>query len=216
MSKTETKETKEVKPVAPKGTKTTEVILGTAASKLGSGLKFMAEMMTEIGKLEVKVEENVLLIADQEAKIAENNLALKNQIAQNKIELQQAYNSDREAFVEQWMIENNCAAITKDELQKLKNDLETVQKEKEAEIKKEVAIVTNTLTRNFNSEKREYELQFVAKEAQNTAALAQKDEKIKFLEQQVELAWNALKEEREARVKVAQASTIQQTITSGK
>lgn len=209
MSKTEVK-------TAPKGTQKSEAILGTASVKLGTGVKVLAEMMIEIGKLPEQIEGNLLIISDQEAKIAEQALTLKNNIAQNKIELDQAYQRDKVDFVTTWLRENNMAAIKISELEELKNELSEAEKATDAAVKKEVAIVTNSLTRNFESSKKEMELTFKAQEASNVAQLAQATEKIKFLEGQVESWKTALDKEREASVQRAQASSIQQTITSGK
>lgn len=219
MSKT-TSQTQTVeeakKTVAPKGTKTSEVILGTAVGKLNAGMKALSDMMGGIDKLEERVNENILIISDQEDKIAAKALELKNAVAQNKIELQQAYETNKAEFAMQWMKDNGYALISVEELNGLKADLASATSDTEATIKKEVSAAAGAITAKYNSEKREQELQFLAKEAQNVAALSQKDEKIKFLEEQV-VSWrNALDKERDASVQRAQAGAINQTITSGK
>jgi hypothetical protein len=215
MSKTTAPQT-EAKVAVSKGTKTSEVILGTAAIKLGAGMKALGDMIGEIDKLTAKVNENILIISDQEDKIAAKALELKNAVAQNKIELQQAYESDKEAFVQTWLNENDYEMISTTDLSDLKDELEKAISDTDKEVKREVAIVTNALTSKHAADKREYELTFAAKEAQNIAALSQKDEKIKFLEAQV-LSWQtALDKEREASVQRAQAGTVQQTFTNGK
>lgn len=191
------------------GTKTTEVILGTAASRLETGLKALSGVAEEVFKLDKKIEEYTLLISDLETKISSKELELKNSIAQNKIELQQAYDGDRESFVKVWLVARGFEIIAPSELAQLKADLAASKADLDAQIKREVAIVTNTLNRNHESSKKEYELEFKAKEATTVAALAQKDEKIKFLEEQVAAWKKALDDEREAGVKRAQAGAIQ-------
>lgn len=211
------KTTTEVKVTpAPKGTQKSEAILGTASVKLGTGLKAFEEMVETIAKLPNEINDNLLIIADQETKIAEQALTLKNNIAQNKIELDQAYQRDKKAFVETWLQENNKVAIDQDELEELREELSAAEEATAAEVKKEVGAVTGILTARFNGEKRELELTFKAQEAQNVAQLAQATEKIKFLEGQVDSWRTALDKEREASVQRAQASSINQTITSGK
>lgn len=206
----------EVKVAAPKGTQKSEAILGTASVKLGTGVKALEEVVETISKLPQQIADNLLIISDQENKIDEQALELKNSIAQNKIELGQAYESDKQGFVEVWLKENEKVAIDQSEFEELREELSEAEKATEAAVKREVAIVTNTLTRNFESAKKEYELTYAAKEAQNLAALSQKDEKISFLEKQVAAWQKALEDEREASIKRAQASSINQTITSGK
>lgn len=215
MAKTQTNTETKVVP-APKGTQKSEAIIGAAVVKLGTGLKAFTEMIGEINKLEERVQDNLLIISDQESKITEQAITLKNNIAQNKIELDQAYQRDKFSFVEEWLQENEKVAIDQDELEELRQELSEAEAATDKEVKKEVAIVTNTLTSKFNAEKRELELTFKAQEAENVAKLAQKDEKIKFLEDQVKNWMDALTKEREASVQRAQASSINQTITSGK
>lgn len=201
---------------APKGTQKSESILGTAAVKLANGLKSFDEMTETIAQLPQQIADNLLVIADQETKIAEQALTLKNNIAQNKIELDQAYQRDKASFVTGWLQENNKVAIDQDELEELRDELSKAEDATAAEVKKEVGAITGILTARFNAEKRELELTFKAQEAQNVAQLAQATEKIKFLEGQVESWRTALDKERDASVQRAQASSINQTITSGK
>jgi hypothetical protein len=208
MSKSTATEVKETK-VVPKGTVKTEVILGTAVSKLGSGVKFLAEMMSEINKLEEKVNENVLLISDQEDKITTKALELKNTIAQNKIELQQMYESDKKAFVQLWLNDNNYIVMDREALTKMEQELEGAEDAAKKDMDRELAILRNTLTSKHASEKREYELEFKAKEAETKAALNQKDEKIKFLEEQVGKWQTAAAEAQKANVEIAKAGSIQ-------
>lgn len=198
-----------------RGTKNTEIILGSAASRLETGLRSLIGVVESVAKLEEKINDNTLLIVDQEAKITAKEIELKNIISQNKIEQQQAYEVNREGFVRIWLTEKGFEIIKTIDLSQLKTELTSAKTDTETQVKREVAIVTNTLTRNHESAKKEYELEFRAKEAQNVAALAQKDEKIKFLEEQVASWKNALDDEREAGVKRAQASQIQNLNVGG-
>lgn len=201
---------------APKGTQKSEAILGTAVVKLASGVKALSEVSETISQLGEQIHDNLLIISDQETKIAEQAQTLKNNIGQNKIELDQAYQRDKYAFVEEWLKANNKVAIDQEELEELREELTQAETATAAEVKKEVGIITGVLTTRFNAEKRELELTFKAQEAQNIAQLAQKDDKIKFLEEQVKNWMDALTKERDASVARAQASSINQTITSGK
>ena len=215
MAKT-ARSTEATASIAPKGTKVTEVILGTAAVKLGTGVKALLEMIDEVGKLGETINTNLLLISSQEDKLDNLALEVRNTIAQNKIEIEQAYESDKEAFVIQWLEENNSIAMDKTALAKLEQDLTAAQDATDSEVKKQVAIVTNTLESKHKAAIREQELTFAAKEASNNAALSQKDDKIKFLEEQVAAWKKALENEQEASIKRAQAGAIQQTIQTGK
>lgn len=203
--------------IAPKGTPKTEVIMGTAASKLAAGMKALNETVIELGTMTEKIEENALIIANQEAEIASKEQELKNKIAQDKIELQQAYDSNRKTFVEQWLREKNFIMMDQLALTKLEQELLAAQDGNEEEKKKEIAIITNSMKSAHANELKTKELEFKATQAESNAKLTQMAEKIKFMEEQVASYRKQLDEEREARVKVAQASTIQQTFTgSGK
>lgn len=215
MAKTATSTEAIASPV-PKGTKATEIILGTAAVKLGTGVKALTEMMEEVNKMGTVITENSLLISSQEDKLESLSLELRNTIAQNKIEIEQAYESDKKTFVQKWLDENNSIAMDKLSLTKMEQELQEVTDTKEEEIKKQTSAAIGAITSKHNSEKREMELQFKATEAENKAALNQKDDKIKFLEDQAAAWRKALENEQEAGIKRAQAGAIQQTITSGK
>lgn len=201
---------------APKGTVKTEVILGSAAAKLNTGIKALADMMRELGSMQERIDENILVISNQEDKMESLKTELKNLIAQNKIEIQQAYDSDKEGFVKVWLEENNSIQMDKDTLKIMEQKLQQAQDTLDAEVRKQVAVVTNSMTARHTAELEKKTLEFTAKEAQNTAALAQKEEKIKFLEEQVAAWKKALENEQDAGIKRAQASTIQQTFTGTK
>src|SRR5215831_2892875 len=173
---------------APKGTKTTEVIIGSAAASLASGIKSMRAVVEEINKLDEKVEAGLIVLSDLEAKIIVKETELRNATAQNKIELGQEYEANKKGFVTQWLTENGFEMIPKEELEKIKAELAGAEKATSDAVTKQVSIVSSSMKSKHDSELREKELEFKAKEAQNNASITLKDEKISFLEQQV-AAW---------------------------
>lgn len=197
----------------PKGTKGTELILGAAASKLEAGTKSLLDVIKEVAKLDEKINQNILLIADQEGKLEAIAIQLKNDIAQNKIELQQQYDADQKAFVVAWMQENNFQMISKEELDGMKTQIAQAASLLESTVKKEVGAATGILKAQHEGEKKLAEAQFNATQASNTAEIAQLKLQNSFLTQQVNDWKDAADKARQATVDVAKAGGVTQNFS---
>lgn len=196
------------KAPAKKGNKTTEIIIGAGAAKLVTAVAALNTVVEVIGKLPQQAQENVILITDLEDKIGGLKQDLANQIAQNKIEVAQAYEADKRSFVNKWLAENNMTCLETSELNEMKNDLEEATTKMNDNIQKAVGAATGSLKKEHENELKMKTLEFEKKEADNLATIKQNGETIKFLNEQVGFWKKALEDEREAGVKRAQASSI--------
>src|ERR1044072_3651260 len=191
------------------GNKTTELIIGSAASKLQTAVNGLNTAILEVSKLETRAHEGTLKITDLEDKIGGLQQDLKNKEAQNKIDLQLSYDSDRKAFVDKWMQENGMTAIKLTDLQNLNSELTQIKDKFDSNVKAEVAKAEAIAKAKHEQESKIKDLEHTSKEAENKAKISQLEDKVSFLEEQVNSWKDALNAERTASVERAKASQIQ-------
>lgn len=200
----------EVKANAPakKGNKTTEIIVGAGAQKLVTAVAALRGVVEVIDQLPTKVQENLILVSDLEDKIGGLKQDLQNKTAQNKIEIEQAYQADCRSFVDKWLSANGMTSIETSDLNELKSDLEEATTKMNENVAKAVNAATSSMKKEHENEIKMKTMEFEKKEADNLATIKQNAEQIKFLNEQVGYWKKALEDEREAGVKRAQASSI--------
>lgn len=164
--------------------------------------------MEEVAKLEVKAHENTLKVTDLEDRIGGLQQELANKIAQNKIDIQLAYDSDVKSFVEKYLRENNMTTIEVVVLSDLKSELNKVKDNFDSNLKAEVAKAVAIEKSNSANALKMMELEQKHTEAANKAQIEQLNAKVEFLEEQVDSWKEALAAERTASVERAKASSI--------
>lgn len=200
----------EVKAAAKKavGNKTTEIIVGTAASKLATAVAGFKAVIEQVGGLEELAGQGILKVSDLEDKIGGLEQDLKNKTAQNKIDLQQQYDTDKEVFVQKYCNENGMTTVKTEEYEELKDSLEEATTNMEANIAKEVGKAVGIEKNNSANALKVAELEAKAKDATNVATIAQLKEQVTFLTSQCKILNESLTAEREAGIKRAQAASI--------
>lgn len=181
-----------------KGNKTTEIIVGAAAAKLTTVVKGIKDAVIEVEKLEQKAQDGTLRVSDLEDKIGGLEQDLKNKIGQNKIELQQAYDANKESFARQWLQSMNMACIQSEELEALKNNLENATMKVEETVSNAVKAATGAMANTQKNELALAKLQHEKDQASTVAELAQAKSQITFLEAQVKMWKDALDAQRAA------------------
>lgn len=199
-------ETKQPKKVS--GNKSSELIIGMAASKLSSAVKSFQEAATIINQFEERVTQGTLQIGNMEDQIGGLDQEFKNKKAQIVIDTQLEYDTNRETFAQQWLAEHNMVSVLGSTWSKMESDLNDALANTEKEVKKEVAIVTNRLTADHKNATDILDMQHKMKEAENVATIKQLTEKCTFLQTQTESLTKQLDAAREANVKIAQAGAI--------
>lgn len=181
-------ETNTKAPAAKKtvGNKSTEIIVGAAAMNLATAVKNLNSAVNEVNKLDDRILTSTLTVTNLEDQIGGLEQNLKNKIAQNKIELQNQFDTDKKAFVDKWLEENGFVCTTEDNLNELNEKLETATTKMEETIRKEVAIVTNSMKAKHESDMKIKELELANKEAANTAEITQLKSQNAFLATQVD------------------------------
>lgn len=195
-------------PVAKKGNKTTEIIVGAAAMKLEGAVKGILAAVDEVTKLEVKAQETTLKVVDLEDKVGGLEQDLQNKIAQNKIEIKNQYETDKETFVSEYLHENNMTMVETPEFDRLSTLVRDAAQNEAAAVSKAVNAATGALKSAHESEKKVMELEYKTKEANNIAEMQQLKNQAKFMEEQVAHWKGALDDERKAGVERAKAASI--------
>jgi hypothetical protein len=193
---------------AKKGNKTTELVIGAGASKLMTAVTQLKSVVEVIDQLPAKVQENVLLVSDLEDKIGGLKQQLENQTAQNKIELQQAYDADKQTFVNKWMNDNKMTAVEVSTFTKMEETIEKAEEVLENTVKAEVAKAVNIEKSNSTNALKVMQLEHEKKEASNQAEITQLKQQNKFLEEQMGYWKTALEDERKAGIERSKASAI--------
>lgn len=191
------------------GNKNTEILLGKAAVGIATSYKGLQTFMNEFANLENRIPECTLEISNLEDQIGGLKNELENSKNQNKLELELQFKADRASFANVYLAENNLVSISKAELDKLRTDLMKATTEQDKAVNAAVGAVTAKLTAEAKAATTIAEMQHKTNEATNLAKIAQMEDKIIFLTEQVEMWKGALDSEREAGVKRAQASSIQ-------
>lgn len=179
----ETKETKAAKKQI--GNKTTEIIVGAAAVKLTSAVKALNEACDEVNKLEQKSQDCILKVTDLEDKIGGLETDLMNKTNQNKIELKQAYETDRKSFVAKYCQENNLVCVVSTEYSQLEQNLKEATTNMQNEINKSVGAATSNLKKEHENAMKIAQLEHEKKEAANLAEINQLKAQNAFLSQQI-------------------------------
>lgn len=169
------------------GTKTTETIIGSAATKLSSAVGSIKSALESIDSLESKITDYTLKVTDFESKIDNLQQDYINKVAQTKIELDQAYQANKVNLVNSYLTETSSVIIPQNELQQMRNNLTTLVETKEQEIKAEVGKAVGIAKASAASELRINQLEFEKKEAGNVAQIQHLQNQNTFLAEQVAL-----------------------------
>lgn len=191
-----------------KGNKTTEIVLGSAAMKLSSAVTAVLAAVEVVKGLDEKAQDSTLLVTNLEDKIGGLEQDYKNKVAQSKIELQQAYESDKESFVDLYLKQKNLQTINSTELEELNNKVTKFDQILADTVSKEVGKAVGIEKSNSASALKVATLEFTAKEAQNTAEITQLKNQVTFMTEQVTMWKTALEDERKAGVERAKAGSI--------
>lgn len=179
-----------------KGNRTTEIIIGKASASFEAGLKKLAEVVPLIGNLKETIETSTLEVSNLEDKKGALQQDLENNIAQNKITLQQQYESDAKEFVDKWLDGKGCVIIVEGDLDDLKRKADMTEAKMEEEVMKAVAKAVGTEKSNSAMALRMATLEHEKKEASNTAEITMLKQQNVFLEKQCTMWEKQLNDER--------------------
>lgn len=191
-----------------KGNKTTEVVVGTAANKLAQALTGITTAVDSLKDFQEKIDQNTLKIVEQEDRMLNLEQDLKNKVAQNKIELNIQYQTDKKVFIDNYLQSEGLVAVSADTLTNLQTKLQKTIDEVEQSIKSEVGKAVGIERAKSTSDLKVAELEHKNALVANQSEIAQLKSQNSFLMEQVESWRNQLNSERSAATERAKASSI--------
>lgn len=187
----------------------TEVILGQGAqliSKAVGDLKQAANIV--INDMEAKSEELTLQITNKTEQIEGLEGEYKEKLRQKNVDLDIQFKQDSEKVVTDFLTSNGKVAISKADLQALKNELETTKANATKETEKAVAIVSSKLKSDAEAATQLAEANHKAAIIEDKAKIATLEGQKTFLEDQVKKLYEQLNAERDASIERAKAGAV--------
>lgn len=197
-----------VKPKKQVGTKTSEQIIGTAASKLSAASKSALDAFKQVEKLEEACEKATLKLTDTEQKIAALEVEYDQKLDQQKFKLDMEYKTNQASFANKYLSDNQLTAIKTGDLQTLQASLTTLKSEFDQKLNAEVGKAKGMMERDYQSKIDLKVAEFNTTQAQNAAQIESLKSQLAASITNADQWRKALEEEREAGVKRAQASSI--------
>jgi predicted RNase H-like nuclease (RuvC/YqgF family) len=191
-----------------------EIVFGQAAQQINKAVTELSNATNTINQLVSQTEELSLQISNKEAQIAELEVQYTEKARQAEVDFNLNMKANQDRVVADVLRSNGMESISSAELKALRQELETVKANTESEVKKQVAIVTSTLTSKFDNDVRFLQAENKAVAAENASKIGTLAEKNKFLEEQVTKLYTQLDAERAAGIERAKASAVGQ-ITVG-
>lgn len=186
----------------------TELVLGQAAQQITKAVAELNAATASVNQLASQTEELTLQVSNKEAQIAELEVLYAEKARQAEVEFGLDMKANAEAVLNDYLSSEGKVAISEDEFDSLKKELADTKANADAETKKEVAIVSNTLKTKYENDLRFIQSDNKATAAENASKIGVLMEKNKFLEEQVTKLYHQLELERIAGVDRAKASSV--------
>ncbi len=186
----------------------TEIVLGQAAQQITKAVLELNNSVKTVNEMALKSEELTLLVANKEQQIAELAIEFEEKKRQLNVELDLSFKADTDTVVNSYLRSTGKEAISATELQSLRNELSETKANADAQTKKELAVVVNTLKSQYENEIKLIHSENKAIFAENASKIGVLAEKNKFLDEQVGKLYLQLDAERNAGIERAKAGSI--------
>lgn len=188
----------------PVGNTTTEVLIGSAASKLETAVKSLLSSIDSITDMERKSEQLTLLIVNKEQQIEELDSIYKQKEDTKKYELDLFSKQYPEQLLESYLNNTNQVVLSK----RAYNELVSTSKEFDTKLKQEMGSLEGVLTERFNNELKTNVLMNEKTNAELAAKLQQKDSEISLYQHTISRLEQEIKDARELTRSVAESGKI--------
>lgn len=185
-----------------------EVVFGQAAQQINKAVTELNNATKTVTQLVSQIDDLTLQVSNKEAQIAELSVQYAEKARQAEVEFELNMKANSERIVTEYLRANGKESILTSELKALRQELETVKANTEAETKRQVAEVTNMLKSQFENDLRFIQSENKAVAAENASKIGVLAEKNKFLEEQVTKLYTQLDAERAAGIERAKAGSI--------
>jgi len=196
---------------------TSTVLINQTALKLTKAAQDLAKVVESIGTLSSTQEEvmNQIAVRETELKSLEQKFAEENR--RRQVEFTISLKDNQLATVTQVLKDQNKIPVDQAVFTKLQTDFTKLQTEFENAVKAEVAKATAIVASKYENASNQKDLELKAKEAETRAQITSMTDKCNLLLTQVNDYKTQIMEEREARIKEAQArGNPVVTVQSGK
>jgi nicotinamide mononucleotide adenylyltransferase len=205
-----------VKPGAKKASASTEIVLGQAAQQITKAVAELNNATKAVNELADKAEELTLIVANKEESIKALEVEFAEKERQLKVDLDLSFKANTDRVVTNYLESVQKVAVPTTEINSLRKELEEVKSNREADIKREVSIVSNTLKTQYENEIKLIHSENKAIMAENAAKIGTLATQNKFLEEQVAKLYAQLDAERSAGIERAKAGSVGSiNVTSG-
>lgn len=182
------------------GNRTTEIIIGTAATKLGQATKNITEAL--------QAADGTLKVVNLESQIEELKITLAQEKKNSAIDLELAFKAKEDEMVNKYLENRKLAVIESSVLAKTIQEHNTLKTEFNQSVVTEVNKATAVLRKDHQNDITVLNLQHQNKEAGNNAEITQLKAQNAFLVEQVNSWKIALEAERAASVERSKSSSI--------
>jgi len=164
--------------------------------------------VVEVQKLENTIQEGTLKVMNLEDSIGSLQQELINKKAQNKLDIELAFNADNEEFVTKWLTKENMVSLDRNEYAAMTKKIQEAEATLTSTVTAEVAKATAMAKKEAENTIKMAELTQSAKEAENTAKISQLESQNEFLKAQVEMWKGQLEEQRKAETERSKHSAV--------
>lgn len=191
-----------------KGTPKTEAIIGTGINKLNAAGKSLADAISTLNTMPKMAEDLSAEIAAKYDKIAALDVEYAEKLRQHEVDLKLQTQASEENFVTAYLTAKGHTSVEKNALAALESGISRLEQEHDANIKKEVAIATNSVKREYESQINLLKAEQKTQEAEKTAQIKQLNDQVVFLTSQVNEWKKQLDDERKASIERSKAGSI--------
>jgi len=188
--------------------KTTEMVLGQAAQQITKAVAELNSAVNTVNQLKSEAEELTLLVANKEEEIASLETTYAEKSRQSAVEFELNMKANAEKVVTEVLRASGKEAISSTELKALRQELDSVKANADANTKSQVAEVAASLKAQFENDLRFMQSENKAVAAENASRIGVLNEKNSFLESQVAKLYEQLNAERSASIERAKAGAI--------
>lgn len=188
-------------------TTTTATVVTKAATALETATTNIQKQIDAVNGLATTATEQLELIQERQATLAGLDAELTMALRGHDADLAMKIRENEDRVLRDLLNSNYLAYITSNEVVELRSQLTDAQDATDAAVKREVAIVTNKLAADHRAALASQESAHAVQNAEATANVTRLESEKSFLTSQVSQLQQQIADEREARIKIAEASS---------
>jgi hypothetical protein len=199
---------KMAKTPSKKASVTTEIVLGQAAQQITKAVAELNSAIESVNELTSKAEDLTLLVANKEEQIAALDTQFTEKERKLNVDLDLSFKASTERVVSEFLRASGKTAIPVAELTALQKELHDTKAGAEADVKRQVAIITSSMKSQHDNEIKLLHSENNTKAAENASKINVLADKNAFLADQNEKLYKQIDAERAASIERAKAGSV--------